>query len=331
SFTLATLAITSLTFMFDCVPEPVCQTTRGNCSSSLPSATSCATAAIASASFTSRLPRSRFTSAAARLTRPRAWMSGSGMRSLPMRKFSTERCVCAPHSLSDWMSMGPKESVSVRVVGTSAISFTYGRAPPAARLGPPLLLAESIETDDFGAAGRFVVGTFRRFARCGGRGSGGGGSGRRGRGRRQLLLARGFGGLSGRLAFGLRDLLELQPELHRRVEEALDRLERHAELLRHAAERKADRETGFVDLEIPELVLQDDGHLLGVLRLDPVGQAHALGAGVERDVEVVLAGQTLLRRVGQHVAHDAAQRLLGEKIVADVVGHVTSSGRRYRC
>ena len=36
------------------------------------------------------------TLAAAFLTRPRARISGSGMRSLPIRKFSSERCVCAP-------------------------------------------------------------------------------------------------------------------------------------------------------------------------------------------------------------------------------------------
>ena len=35
--------------MFDCVPEPVCQTTSGKCSSSLPSITSRAAAAMAAA------------------------------------------------------------------------------------------------------------------------------------------------------------------------------------------------------------------------------------------------------------------------------------------
>jgi hypothetical protein len=42
SISMARLEITSLAFMFDCVPEPVCQTTRGKCASSLPSMTSCA-------------------------------------------------------------------------------------------------------------------------------------------------------------------------------------------------------------------------------------------------------------------------------------------------
>ena len=42
SISMARFEITSLAFMFDCVPEPVCQTTSGKCSSSLPSITSCA-------------------------------------------------------------------------------------------------------------------------------------------------------------------------------------------------------------------------------------------------------------------------------------------------
>ena len=39
---IARFEITSLAFMFDCVPEPVCQTTSGKWSSSLPSITSSA-------------------------------------------------------------------------------------------------------------------------------------------------------------------------------------------------------------------------------------------------------------------------------------------------
>ena len=42
SISFARFAITSLTFMLDCVPEPVCQTTSGKWSSSLPSMTSSA-------------------------------------------------------------------------------------------------------------------------------------------------------------------------------------------------------------------------------------------------------------------------------------------------
>jgi len=49
------------------------------------------------------------------LTIASARISGSGMRSSPMRKFSSERCVCAPQYLSAGTSIGPNVSVSMRV------------------------------------------------------------------------------------------------------------------------------------------------------------------------------------------------------------------------
>ena len=88
--------MTSLAFMLDCVPEPVCQTTSGNSSSYLPCTTSAAAAATASATRGSSCPRSLFTRAAACLTRPSARTSGTGMRSPPILKLPSERCVCAP-------------------------------------------------------------------------------------------------------------------------------------------------------------------------------------------------------------------------------------------
>ena len=64
---LARPAITSLTFMFDWVPEPVCQTRSGNSAASVPSATSPAARTIRSRCSAGSRPRSAFTSAAARL------------------------------------------------------------------------------------------------------------------------------------------------------------------------------------------------------------------------------------------------------------------------
>ena len=97
---MARFESTSFMFMLDWVPEPVCQTTSGNSSSYLPCTTSAAAAAMASARRGSSLPRSLFTRAAACFTMASAWTSGSGIRSSPMRKFWSERCVCAPQSLS---------------------------------------------------------------------------------------------------------------------------------------------------------------------------------------------------------------------------------------
>ena len=81
SISMARFEITSLAFMFDCVPEPVCQTTSGKCCVELaldhflrPPAT------IALPIFGSSRPRSMFTSAAARLTMPSARTIGCGMR-----------------------------------------------------------------------------------------------------------------------------------------------------------------------------------------------------------------------------------------------------------
>ena len=77
-----------------------------------------------------------------------------------------------------------------------------------------------------------------------------------------------------------------------------------------------------VTVEIPELVLQDDGHLGRILRLEAGGDAHARMLRVEGDEEVVLAGQAGLRHLGKHFAHEAAQGVLGEHVVADeVFGH----------
>src|SRR3569623_1391923 len=169
------------------------------------------------------------------------------------------------------MSFGPKASVSVRVL--LAICDTYGPRAWAARRMAALLLAEAVEAYHLGAARRLVriVGFLGRF----GRGRGGRRRGRLRRDRRgggQLLLGRRLGAIlaaipggflrgiaSGRLPVGLSDLLELQAELYRRVEEALDRLEGHMELLRHAAEGQADREAVLVNLEIPEHIQEDAG------------------------------------------------------------------------
>ena len=93
---MARLAITSLAFMFDWVPEPVCQTASGKCWSSLPSATSWAALTMAPPIFGSSLPRSMLTSAAARLISPRARTIGAGCFSQPIGKFSSERSDCAP-------------------------------------------------------------------------------------------------------------------------------------------------------------------------------------------------------------------------------------------
>src|SRR4051812_20324611 len=94
----ARVAMTSLGFMFDEVPEPVWKTSIGNCSSCSPSATASPAAAIRSARSWSSRPSSALTRAAAALMRPSHRITGSGTRSPDTGKFSTALRVSAPQS-----------------------------------------------------------------------------------------------------------------------------------------------------------------------------------------------------------------------------------------
>ena len=68
----AMLAITSLVFMLELVPEPVWKTSMGNWSSCFPSAISAAAAMIASAFSGASNPRFLLTCAQAPFSRPNA-------------------------------------------------------------------------------------------------------------------------------------------------------------------------------------------------------------------------------------------------------------------
>ena len=96
----ARLAITSLAFMFEEVPEPVWKTSIGNWSSCLPSATAVPAAAIRSARSPSSLPSAPLASAAADLIRPSQRTTGTGTRSPETGKLSTALVVSPPQSCS---------------------------------------------------------------------------------------------------------------------------------------------------------------------------------------------------------------------------------------
>ena len=93
---MARLEMTSLTFMFVCVPEPVCQTKSGKWSASLPAITSSAAATIGSHVSRGILPRSQFTSAAAFLRTAMARITAAGILSSATEKWCNERSVWAP-------------------------------------------------------------------------------------------------------------------------------------------------------------------------------------------------------------------------------------------
>ena len=96
SSSIARFAITSFAFMFCAVPAPIWNASIGNCASHVPSATSCAARAIASAVLGSSRPRAALTSAAARLIVAVAAMNARGSRRPLMGKFSIARTVWEP-------------------------------------------------------------------------------------------------------------------------------------------------------------------------------------------------------------------------------------------
>ncbi len=112
---LASLAMTSLAFMLELVPEPVWKTSIGKCSSYSPSATAIAAFWIATAWSLVISPSSALAPAAAHLTSPRAAMKRRGIGMPLIGKLSTARCVWAPHRASAGTSSLPMLSLTVRV------------------------------------------------------------------------------------------------------------------------------------------------------------------------------------------------------------------------
>ena len=105
--------MTSFEFIFDYVPEPVYQTTKGKWSSSLPAMISSQACTIALA-ISGFKPNSRFALAADFFKIPNALITGTGIRSRspPILKFYKDRCVYAPQYLSAGTCNGPNVSDS---------------------------------------------------------------------------------------------------------------------------------------------------------------------------------------------------------------------------
>src|SRR5262245_47598693 len=78
--------------------------------------------------------------------------------------------------------------------------------------------------------------------------------------------------------------LELQAEVDRRVDEIGHRGERYDQGRGHAAKAQSDRKFMVGDLQIPEAVLDDDGHLVGESLDQMLGYRNTRHAGLERDV-----------------------------------------------
>src|SRR5690606_22919728 len=85
--------------------------------------------------------------------------------------------------------------------------------------------------------------------------------------------------------------VELQPEVDRRVDEGRDCREGNLQLGRDLVEAQSDLEAVIVDRQIPELVLQDDRHLVREALAQMLRYMHVGRAGLEGDVEMVVAGK----------------------------------------
>ena len=96
----ASVAMTSLAFMFELVPEPVWKTSIGNWASCSPAAIWSPAAPMRSATSPSSRPSSAFTRAAAPLMRPSQWTTDAGIGSPETGKLSIALVVSPPQSCS---------------------------------------------------------------------------------------------------------------------------------------------------------------------------------------------------------------------------------------
>ena len=106
-------AITSFAFIFDWVPDPVCQITKGKWSLNFPFATSNDALIIASPIVGSILPCLILIFAQAAFIKPSDLIIEIGCFSQPIGKLIIERCVCAPQYLSLGTFKSPKLSLSI--------------------------------------------------------------------------------------------------------------------------------------------------------------------------------------------------------------------------
>ncbi len=113
--------------------------------------------------------------------------------------------------------------------------------------------------------------------------------------------------------------MELQAEIHRRVGEGDERVVRDAQMLVHLVEAELDVEPLVVGDQPPELMLEDDRHLLRILLMQPVGDLHVGVVGAEGYVEMVVARQSTLGGTLERLAHDGAHRLFHHVVIAEQI------------
>ena len=114
------------------------------------------------------------------------------------------------------------------------------------------------------------------------------------------------------------EVVELQAVGDARVEEHLDGVKGHDQALGNAVEGELHLEEGVVDGQLPEAVLEHHRHLFRVFLAQAVGEVHARGIGLERDVEVMLAREPGFRHAREHGPDDPAHGILHEAFVVDI-------------
>jgi len=116
-------------------------------------------------------------------------------------------------------------------------------------------------------------------------------------------------------------------KLDRGVVELGDCGERHVEGRSDPAEGQSDAERILLDLQIPETVLDDDGHLVRETFNQVLGDRDSGSTRAEGDVEMVVAGQAARTLdLTKHTADNCAQGVLHDLVVRDqafrsLVGH----------
>src|SRR3546814_17919010 len=109
--------------------------------------------------------------------------------------------------------------------------------------------------------------------------------------------------------------LELQPEIDRRIDECSDRSKRNGELGGDLVEAQPHRKSRFIHFQVPELVLQNDRHLVGEALAQAGRDRNAWRTGLEGDVEMMAARQ-IAARAFDLAEHRSAERRVGTACVS---------------
>src|SRR3546814_2734369 len=102
---------------------------------------------------------------------------------------------------------------------------------------------------------------------------------------------------------------------------------RDVQALPHVVEAQGHGERRLVQFQVPELVLDDDGHFVRILRAQMLRQPHVRMIGAECDVEMMVARQAMPADLDQRLAQHAAQRALDHSDVSQQISHEFGSIR----